>query len=325
MTKYSHAIYHGFVSKILQQLQWCRWCDVWWLWHYCPCLGKILSTILLSSCCLELVFRFKNDPEYVHHVFHQFASEYIGNAHTSSQLFATCMGCLCVIFIVLQLSHLKYTHKSNYPPSTMAKQGCFKVNICFYIALLISTIIPCPYFKLTHTSLITSMHLRISLHPNRKYVRRLCGHSKCTWSAIECLSMPTFAAFVVTRAQNLPWRLWWSSQNKQIHQNLSILSSEPLMFVKLIASFARSNYFLRWVVKCWDCFCELQKTTTLRSGLWSKKSATSINPFATNRDLLEQITNCMLISCWWNSIEDRRRMQLPILKSTVNSVESSQI
>ena len=138
-----------------------------------------------------------------------------------------------------------------------------------------------------------------------KYVRRLHGHSKRTWSVIECLSMPTFAAFIVIRAHNLPGRQWRSSQNKWIRQNLSILSSEPLMFITSMASFARSNFFSRWVVKCCDCFHKLQKTTTLRSGLWSKKLATSQSLYNKKR-FLEQITNCMSISHWWNSIENPR-------------------
>jgi hypothetical protein len=39
------------------------------------------------------VFCFKSDPEYAHHVFHQFASEYFGDSRVSSQLFAAYKDC----------------------------------------------------------------------------------------------------------------------------------------------------------------------------------------------------------------------------------------
>ena len=41
------------------------------------------------------VFCFKSDPEYAHHVFRQFASEYFGDSRVSSQLFASYKECLC--------------------------------------------------------------------------------------------------------------------------------------------------------------------------------------------------------------------------------------
>jgi len=44
------------------------------------------------------VFRFKTDPEYAHHVFRSFASEYFGDAHASAQLFATYKDCMCSIY-----------------------------------------------------------------------------------------------------------------------------------------------------------------------------------------------------------------------------------
>ena len=40
------------------------------------------------------VFHFKSDPEYAHHVFRQFASEYFGDSRVSSQLFAAYKECL---------------------------------------------------------------------------------------------------------------------------------------------------------------------------------------------------------------------------------------
>jgi hypothetical protein len=40
------------------------------------------------------VFRFKSDPEYAHHVFRQFASEYFGDSRVSSQLFTAYKDCL---------------------------------------------------------------------------------------------------------------------------------------------------------------------------------------------------------------------------------------
>ena len=45
----------------------------------------------------------------------------------------------------------------------------------------------------------------------------------------ECLSMPTFDAFVVMSAQNCPCHVCQSSQNNRICQHLPILSSDPLI------------------------------------------------------------------------------------------------
>ena len=47
------------------------------------------------SCPWGPVFCFKSDPEYAHHVFRQFASEYFGDSRVSSQLFASYKECLC--------------------------------------------------------------------------------------------------------------------------------------------------------------------------------------------------------------------------------------
>lgn len=44
------------------------------------------------------VFRFKSDPEYAHHVFRQFASEYFGDSRVSSQLFAAYKECLNIFY-----------------------------------------------------------------------------------------------------------------------------------------------------------------------------------------------------------------------------------
>ena len=44
------------------------------------------------------VFRFKTDPEYAHHVFRQFASEYFGDSRVSSQLFAAYKECLNIFY-----------------------------------------------------------------------------------------------------------------------------------------------------------------------------------------------------------------------------------
>jgi len=44
------------------------------------------------------VFRFKNDPEYAHHVFRSFASEYFDDSRASSQLFAVYKDCICMIY-----------------------------------------------------------------------------------------------------------------------------------------------------------------------------------------------------------------------------------
>jgi hypothetical protein len=44
------------------------------------------------------VFRFKTDPEYAHHVFRQFASEYFGDSRASAQLFAAYKDCMCSVY-----------------------------------------------------------------------------------------------------------------------------------------------------------------------------------------------------------------------------------
>jgi hypothetical protein len=53
--------------------------------------------------------------------------------------------------------------------------------------------------------------------------------------------MPIFEAFAVTSARNLPWQLWQPSQNNQIHQNVAILSKEPLVLTTLFAGLIDQN------------------------------------------------------------------------------------
>ncbi len=134
-----------------------------------------------------------------------------------------------------------------------------------------------------------------------------------------------FNALVVTRARNCPWQLWQSSQNIWIHQNLSILSREPLMLITSTESLSWSNFFSSWTKKCWDCFYELQKISTLSLGLHWRKSATSDTPFKINCAFLKHISNFMSISFWQNSTTIPRRMQLELHTSTVSSDDRSQM
>ena len=57
------------------------------------------------------VFRFKSDPEYAHHVFRQFASEYFGDSRVSSQLFAAYKDCLN------QFYRTRYAASISTPPN----------------------------------------------------------------------------------------------------------------------------------------------------------------------------------------------------------------
>jgi hypothetical protein len=51
-----------------------------------------------QTCPWEPVFCFKTDPEYAHHVFCQFASEYFGDSRASAQLFAAYKDCMCSVY-----------------------------------------------------------------------------------------------------------------------------------------------------------------------------------------------------------------------------------
>jgi hypothetical protein len=44
------------------------------------------------------VFWFKTNPEYAHHVFHQFASEYFDDLQASAQLFMAYKDCMCRVY-----------------------------------------------------------------------------------------------------------------------------------------------------------------------------------------------------------------------------------
>ncbi len=105
------------------------------------------------------------------------------------------------------------------------------------------------------------------------------------------------------------WQLWGSSHNIQTRQNLSILSRKPLMLITSTESLSWSNFFSSWAKKCWDYFRELQKISTLLSGLRWRKSATSNKPFKTNCAFLEHISTFMSVSRWWNSTTVHLRMQ----------------
>ena len=76
-----------------------------------------------------------------------------------------------------------------------------------------------------------------------------------------------------------------------------------------IGSCAVSNFFSRWLVRCWDCFHELQYKQTLREVRWCKKSATRLNPLAKNCPLFKQISNFISISHVQKSWEDLWIMQ----------------
>ena len=115
-----------------------------------------------------------------------------------------------------------------------------------------------------------------------KYLSRSRGHSNVTCNATECLSMPTFNAFVVTSARNCPCCVCRLSQNNRMHQNLSILSNNPLILMTSTDSLMWSGFFSNSFAKCWDCLRELQKTITLQWGLAWRNSATTTKPFETN-------------------------------------------
>ena len=99
-----------------------------------------------------------------------------------------------------------------------------------------------------------------------KYVSRSRGHSNWTCNATECLSMPTFDAFVVRSAWNCPCRVCRSSQNNRIRQNLSILSNDQLILTTSTKSLLWSSFFSSSFTKYGDCFRELQNTMTLNRG-----------------------------------------------------------
>jgi len=80
------------------------------------------------------VFRFKNDPEYAHHVFRSFASEYFGDLRASSQLFAVYKECMCTIY--REHSLLVASALSNKLRAKMATFGTdrartFQATNCF--------------------------------------------------------------------------------------------------------------------------------------------------------------------------------------------------
>ena len=69
------------------------WCDVVQYCNIVMFFGKQFDQMQSWG----PVFRFKNDPEYAHHVFGSFASEYFGDLQASSQLFAVYKG-MCTIY-----------------------------------------------------------------------------------------------------------------------------------------------------------------------------------------------------------------------------------
>ncbi len=156
-----------------------------------------------------------------------------------------------------------------------------------------------------------------------KYVSRSRGHSNRTCNATECLSVPMFDAIVVTSARNCPCHVCRLSQINRIHQNLSILSNDPLILTTSTKSLLWSSFFSSSFAKCWDCFRELQNTMTLQSGLSWRNSATMTKPFETNWDFLEQMSIFIEISCCRKSSGEPRTTQSPIDISTVNNVDNN--
>ncbi len=83
------------------------------------------------------VFRFKNNPEYTHHVFQQFASEYFGDLHALSQLFVAHKECLfnayCTQCIAAESSLFERKSKQPnfYYDAAPSFQSRFD-NICKY-------------------------------------------------------------------------------------------------------------------------------------------------------------------------------------------------
>ncbi len=126
-------------------------------------------------------------------------------------------------------------------------------------------------------------------------------HSKWTCREMECLSIPTFNAFVVMRAWNCPRQLCWLSQKIQICQNLSVLSRELLMFNTSTANFFMSSFFLSWLAIWSDCCLELQKMTTLQLEFCSGKFVTITNPLETKTAFFAHISNFISILRWQNS------------------------
>jgi len=70
------------------------WCDVVQYCNIVKFFGKQFDQMRPWG----PVFRFKNDPEYAHHAFCSFASEYFGDSRASSQLFAVYKDCMCMIY-----------------------------------------------------------------------------------------------------------------------------------------------------------------------------------------------------------------------------------
>ena len=85
------------------------------------------------------VFRFKLDPEYAHHVFWQFASEYFGDSQVSSHLFASYKECLCNYYrsrcIDTERSSVQKRDLPTFNCDAVRRfQSCFD-NICRHLFL----------------------------------------------------------------------------------------------------------------------------------------------------------------------------------------------
>jgi hypothetical protein len=82
--------YFGFSFEGCSTILSVPWYDVIHCSNVVMCFGKCFD----QSRPWSPVFLFKSDPEYAHHVFRQFASEYFGDSWVSLQLFAAYKECL---------------------------------------------------------------------------------------------------------------------------------------------------------------------------------------------------------------------------------------
>ena len=136
-------------------------------------------------------------------------------------------------------------------------------------------------------------HIYARISANREQERQSSRRDKrCDWwdygirtrifgTNIDDLSMPTFAAFVVTNSRKSASRMWPSSQNRRIRQNLSVLCNDPLIWRTLTFSLNWFNLCYKLSQKCWDWCQELQNMTALFTQWSHKNSETRFNPLET--------------------------------------------
>ncbi len=127
-----------------------------------------------------LVFCFKSDPKYAHHVFRQFASEYFGDSQVSSQLFATYKECQNNYYRT-RYANRGYISFRNQPMHTFSFDAARRfqlitattyVDILSLIALRNSMIIRCLSYQ-HWISAYTSMHRNISFRNSGPFYHRI--------------------------------------------------------------------------------------------------------------------------------------------------------